>query len=359
MLFNPDDRIAVVRKTFTDAAEIVKMVEQIMEKPEILELFKLAHGFYPKPKIKKYGSLRYNFKLTVTPEGNLTAHGIDGSLTGSHYDKIWTDDVVTLRDRTSRAERERTIEITREIYTNIVDPGKSVMASGTPWHKNDAWANVPCEILKFPVDKCNILTQEEIENKRKTTTPLLFSVNYELEFKNEDDTLFKNPSYKPWDYIDGKVYAHLDAAFDGDHFCALTLMSRKADGRLQARGFTYSGNVKDWVPEIVKIYKTNRVKCIYNETNPDKGWTANLLREHGCNVATYWEDKNKHIKISTKLYPVWQEIDWDENIEPEYMAQVLDYREGEEPDDAPDSAASLIHEAFPEEEKWEERAWAY
>jgi hypothetical protein len=358
MLFNPDDRIAVVRKTFTDAAEIVKMVSQIMEKPEIIELFKLAHGFPPKAKVKKYGQLQYNFKQTQTPEGNLTAHGLDGSLTGKHYDRIWTDDIITLKDRTSRAERERTREIMREIYTNIVDPGKPIMASGTPWHKDDGWKDIPCEILKYPLSACNLLSAEEIAIKRKTTTPFLFAVNYDLEFNHDEDSLFKNPNYKPWDFVDGEVYGHLDAAYDGDHWCAFTLMSKKASGRYQMKGFAYPGNVKDWVPELAKIYRQHRCVTIFNETNPDKGWTANLLRNHGCVVEEYWEDKNKHIKISTNLYPVWEDIDWAPDSDDEYMNQVLDYREGQEPDDAPDSGASLIFKAFPENIVNDKEAWA-
>jgi hypothetical protein len=37
---------------------------------------------------------------------------------------------------------------------------------------------------------------------------------------------------------------------------------------------------------------------------------------------------------------------WDENIQPEYMNQILDYMEGQEPDDCPDSAASLLRMAY-------------
>jgi hypothetical protein len=350
MLFNPDDRIAVVRKTFTDAAEIVTMVGQLMETREIQELFKAAYGFYPKAKVKKYGRLLYNFKTTITPEGSVTAHGLDGSLTGKHYDKILTDDIVTLKDRISLADRERTREMVREIYTNIIDPGKPVMAIGTPWHRDDAWNDVPCAIYKFPISKCNILTPDEIELKRKTTTPFLFAVNYELEFQADESCLFQNPTWCEWDYLAPQVIFHLDAAFDGDHTCALTAMtkSKLQVGRLQGKGWTYPGNVKDWAPEIARIYKTHRGTQIHVETNADKGYTGDLLRTFGLNVIDYAETENKGIKISTHLYQAWDFIDWSQDTEPEYMNQVLDWKMGQEPDDCPDSAASLVRTAFPQ-----------
>ena len=47
--------------------------------------------------------------LTNDPRGSaqLTGMGINGSLTGKHYDIIFTDDIVNLKDRVSRAEREK------------------------------------------------------------------------------------------------------------------------------------------------------------------------------------------------------------------------------------------------------------
>jgi hypothetical protein len=40
-------------------------------------------------------------------------------------------------------------------------------------------------------------------------------------------------------------------------------------------------------------------------------------------------------------------LEWAPDTDEEYMNQILDYREGSEPDDAPDSAASLFTEGFP------------
>lgn len=347
MLFNPNDRIAIIRKTFTDAAEVVAMVASMMEMPEIIALFRFAHnGVIPKAITRREGKLVYNFKTSRTPEGNINAHGLDASLTGKHYDKIWMDDFVTLKDRTSKAERDRTKEVLREIVTNIIDPGKPVMFTGTPWHRDDAWGSVPCDPKKFSIETCNILTPEQIEEKRRKTTPFLFAANYLLKLQTDENNLFADPVYGKWDFTTVGAVAHLDAAFDGNHTCALTIMvPSRTKGKIHGVGFVYGGNVRDWLITIRDYCKQYRVRSLYIETNADKGYTADALRKLGIlHTKEYAESQNKHIKISTYLYEYWDDIIWSEDTDPEYMNQILDYVEGDEPDDAPDSAASLLRQ---------------
>jgi hypothetical protein len=349
MLFHPDDRILLTRKTFSDAAEVVKAVSRAMQTREIQELFKQAHGRYPKAVINREGALTYNFKRTNTPEGNLTGMGIEQGLTGHHYDKIISDDIITLRDRISRAERERTIEMTREIATNIIDPGKGSIWTGTPWHREDAWKviNGFCDIAKYPVSKYNFIGEEEVKRKRQSTTPYLFAANYELELRSDETLLFADPVMSAgWRFDVSGALAHIDAAYDGTHYNALTIAAPLDGGRYQITGFTYPGNVKDWMPEIVKLCRKYRVKHICVETNPDKGYTADKLAEHGLRVKKYAETQNKYIKISTHLFDVWNSLEWAPDTDDEYLSQILDWREGSTPDDVPDSAASLFREGF-------------
>ncbi len=345
LLFHPDDRIAIVRKSFTDAAEVTQTISIMMRMPAVRELFKLAHGFFPKATVDREGKLLFNFKKTVTPEPSVSAHGLDYGLTGKHYDRILLDDFVTLRDRTSKAEREKSKEVLREIMTNIIDPGQPVSFIGTPWHKNDAWTLTP-EPQKYDVWAAQLLTQEEIEKKQKTTTPVLFAANYLLEHQSDDMAIFKDPIYSFWDHNYRRNYAHIDSAYDGDHYCALTIQGKLPDGRRQAIGFVSPGNVKQWLDFIEAQYKKYNCIKIFGETNADKGYTNDELKKRGLNVMGYAEHENKHIKISTHGFQHWYNTVWANDTDPEYMEQMLDYREGQEPDDAPDSFASLNREAF-------------
>ena len=356
MLFNPNDRIGIFRKNFSAARDITGTIAAIMKLPEVRELFRYAHGMAPRVTRQRDGEYEWSFKKSKTPEGNLKPMGMDGSITGSHFDKVLCDDIITIKDKLSRAERERTKEIVHEIAANIIDPGKGSTWIGTPWHREDAWGNIErfCgEIKKYPISKYNFLDKGEAEKKKQLTTPFLYAINYELEIGKDESLLFSEPTFsKGWDFSITGAMAQLDAAYDGTHYCALTIVAPKKSAgsdsqAYQAIGFCYAGNVKNWIPDVVRLCKKYRVKTIYTETNPDKGYTADKLAEYGMRVKTYGEGMNKHLKISTYLFDVWPFIEWDPGTDDEYMAQVMDYKEGSQPDDAPDSAASLFREAFP------------
>jgi hypothetical protein len=354
MLFHPDDRIAVIRKNYQDAADVARTIASAMDREEVAALFHAAYGIIPKARTRREGDLIYSFKTTDTPEGNITALGIESGITGAHFDKILCDDIITLKDRVSRAERGRTAEVVRELAANIIEPGKGSVWIGTPWHRDDAWRviNRFCAIAKYPISAYNFIGQEELERKRLATTPYLFAANYELELGKDESLLFTDPLYSAgWDFSVNGVFAHLDAAFDGADYCALTIASpvRKEDSHsvYQTVGFTYAGNVKVWIPEVIRLCRKYKVRAVYTESNADHGYTADKLAESGIRAKTYPERQNKYIKIATNLFEVWRYLEWAPETDAEYMNQILDYRRGSSPDDAPDSAASLFREAFP------------
>lgn len=359
LFHDPDSRIFIIQKDFTKAANIVETVHAIMQTPEVMSLFEYVHGIVPKAKIKRKELISYNFKRNFTPEGSINAFGLDGGLVGKHGDKLYCDDFTTIKDRLSAAEREWTKQILMDIMTNIVDPGKSVALSGTPWHRDDAWTICPTP-RDYSVYDLDILTPEEIEKKRRTTTSSLWAANYELKFISDDSALFREPVREEWRQkgID-PPRAHLDAAFDGDHYCALTIMARRMDGKLQARGWTYAGNVKTWKHEVSMLCKRFGVKKLYIEDNPDKGYTADDLRSEGLPVQTYTETMNKDIKISTFLLEAWPDIVWDPGTDDEYLNQIIDYRERQEPNDAPDSAASLVRACYAKHKLARSERWKW
>ena len=69
-----------------------------------------------------------------------------------------------------------------------------------------------------------------------------------------------------------------------------------------------------------------------------------IIRDNHIWLHGYHEVQNKHVKIVNYLGEMWQDIEWAEETQPEYLEQIVDYREKEEPDDAPDSAAALLRE---------------
>jgi hypothetical protein len=68
---------------------------------------------------------------------------------------------------------------------------------------------------------------------------------------------------------------------------------------------------------------------------------ARDLKNMGMRAVSYDENMNKHVKISTYLKAIWQDVVFVEGTDYEYISQIEDYTEDAEHDDAPDSASVL------------------
>jgi len=218
--------------------------------------------------------------------------------------------------------------------------------SGTPWHRDDAWTICP-STLKFDINMLDILTPEEKIEKKRELTPISYAANHLLTHIMPEDQMFKEATYERWNYHYKKnIYGHIDAKYSGSHTNGLCFMTLKDDGRIQAIGFCFHEHANDKLDFIVEKYKKYFCNQFYCEDNADKGFLAEKLQAKGMNVETYHENMNKHVKIENYGYKHWTNIDWDIDTDPEYIAQILDYQEGQEPDDCVDNFSSLIRQKF-------------
>ena len=138
-----NERIALVRENFQVASESLAAIIKIMQHEDYRALFLAANGVFPDMRIARGDAMLLACKETITKEHNLMSFGIETIKTGSHFDIIHCDDIITIQDRLSKAKRERTIQGIMEIRVNIIDPGKPVHFVGTPWHPEDGWKHCP------------------------------------------------------------------------------------------------------------------------------------------------------------------------------------------------------------------------
>jgi len=358
LMFHPNSRIFIVRKTYTMASSEIRTIAQMMESDAIRPLLELVWGCKWKFTMLREGQLELSVKKEKTKEPSIMALGLDSALISLHATDIILDDFVDLNDRISEAERERTKMIVQEYRTNIIDPGHRCMMNGTPWAKHDAWEALEhpenggkgIEIRRYPVSSTGFLTEEQIADKKAKTTPVLYSINYDLAFENEDDMLFRNPRMGTWHDDCTDVRAHIDAAFKGSHYCALSIMGRMPNGKFNVVGFTYPGNMKDWLPFVVgKIIKYG-AKELFSESNADKGFSLDIIglnpdiRRAGVWTTEYHETEKKYVKITNYLHDIYPMVEFAKESDSMYLEQIVDWREGSEPDDAPDSLSSLARE---------------
>jgi hypothetical protein len=335
-----DSNIIFMRKTDNDVAEVVSNVRRILELPITQEIYIALTG--APLRILKATNTEITTSAYNAPVGaaQLLGIGIGGSLTGKHADIIITDDIVNLKDRTSKAERAQTKAIYQELQ-NIRNRGGRFINSGTPWHKDDAFCLMP-EPTRYDCYSTGLLTKQQIESLRQSMSPSLFAANYELRHVASEQALFTEaPQFfsDPLLLRDGKV--HVDAAYGGEDYTAFTCAKRVGD-TLYMYGRLWQDHVSKHLDAIVDGAKRLQCAPILCEDNGDKGFLAKeIIKNYGYKAATYHEKENKYIKISSYLRKWWPNIKWLEGTDRAYINQIMDYTEDAEHDDAPDSASVM------------------
>lgn len=328
-----------IRKTDDDVKEVIRQVQRNLQHPAAGALYRALTGGRLEIVKKSSTEVTASSYRGVSGASQLIGIGTQSSITGKHADRIFTDDIVNLQDRKSRAERERVKAFYHELR-NVCNRGGRIYNTGTPWHKEDAFTIMP-EPVRYDCRSTGLMTEEQIEGLRMQLPPSLFAANYELQHIASEGALFTVPPVYSGDaepLRDG--IAHVDAAYGGEDFTALTCGKRRGD-TLYLYGRIWHGHV-DVVLDAI-IAECERLKCapIYSETNGDKGYLAKEITRRGYRAGGYQERENKYIKISTYLRKWWRSIVWLEGTDRGYIDQIMDYTEDAEHDDAPDSAACV------------------
>lgn len=327
-----------MRKTDTDVKEVIKQVQKILQDPHTQYLVQCIYGINLKLLQQSATEITTNLTTGVKGTAQLLGIGTKGSITGKHFDRIFTDDIVNVDDRTSRAERERTKMVYQELQ-NVKNRGGRIINTGTPWHKEDCFSIMP-EAEKWDCYSIGMFTEEQLADIRSKMLPSLFAANYELRHIASENVIFLNPQTGADDSMVEEGYMHLDSAFYGEDYTAWTVMQRH-DGKYYVYGRMARKHVEDCYDEIINDYKRFRCAYLSNESNADKGMVGKELRKQGLKVKLYHEDMNKYLKIVTYLKAIWNDVIFTEGTDAEYIEQICDYWEDAAHDDAPDTAASV------------------
>lgn len=339
-VIKPNENVMFFRKTDDDVTEVLTQSQKILK---FGAFQKIVFDLYDTDlQLLKENNSEIHTNLCTSTKGisQVVGLGIGTSITGKHADIVVTDDIVNLKDRISKAERERT-KIQYMELQNIRNRGGRFINTGTPWHKEDAISIMP-NVRRYDCYSTGLITRDKLEELRQSMSDSLFAANYELKHIADKDAMFKEPKFtKDNELIYGGM-AHIDAAYDGEDGTAYTIFHKLSDGRIIGFGKRWDKHVDDCLGEIGVYHKMLRAGSISCEKNADKGYLAKELRGLKYSVNTYDESMNKFVKISTYLRSNWKNIIWLEDTDPEYINEILDYSENAEHDDSPDSAASLL-----------------
>ena len=339
-VIKPNENVMFFRKTDDDVTEVLTQSQKILMSGAMQSIVHDLYGTELELIKENHSEIHTNLCTSTKGVSQVVGLGIGTSITGKHADIVVTDDIVNLKDRISKAERERT-KIQYMELQNICNRGGRFINTGTPWHKEDAISIMP-NIRKYDCYSTGLIKRDKLEELRQSMSDSLFAANYELKHIADKDAMFNEPKFtKEKDLIYNGV-AHIDAAYDGADGTAYTIFHKISDGRIVGFGKRWDKHVDDCLSEIGVYHKMFRAGSISCEKNADKGYLAKELRGLGYSVNPYDESMNKFVKISTYLRSNWKNIVWLEDTDPEYINEILDYSEHAEHDDSPDSAASLL-----------------
>lgn len=344
ILLLPKQRTMFMRKTDGDVKEVIRQVQKILLNPKTQYFAKCIYGSEITLDIQSAMEVSTNLVMDAKGTCQLIGIGLGGSLTGKHYDRIFTDDIINVKDRVSRAERERTKLIYQELQ-NIKNRGGRIYNTGTPWHKDDCFSIMP-KPKRFDCYSTGLMSEDEIENIRQTMTASLFAANYELKHIADDDVIFTTPQKHADPYLAEQAkFCHLDAAYGGEDYTAFTICNKR-EGKYYVLGKMWRKHVDDCIDEIIALRHQFMSGKIMMETNGDKGYLAREFKKRGERVAPYSENMNKDLKITTYLKGAWRDVIFVEGTDESYIDQICDYNENAEHDDAPDSLASIVRQLW-------------
>lgn len=343
MIRDRTKNIIFLRKTDSDVQEVVKNVKRILTAEIVVQAYQALTSVPISLTKESATELTTNGFTAPVGASQLLGIGINGSLTGKHADIVITDDIVNLRDRKSRADRETTKTVYMELQ-NVKNRGGRFINSGTPWHPEDAFTLMP-NIQRFDCYTTGLITKEQLTKLRESMTASLFAANYELKHIADEEQLFPNPVTGGDPAMVEQGNCHVDAAYGGEDYTAFTIC-RKYEGKYYVFGKLWHTGVDNVMDEIIawrKRFNAGRISC---ETNGDKGYLSKAFKARGERTRPYHEDMNKYTKIATYLKAEWKNVVFVAGTDEDYIAQITEFTEDAEHDDAPDSLACMIRQLW-------------
>ena len=343
----PNKRTLFLRKTDADIKEIIKQVQKILKDPHTQYFVQCIYGVNLKLTVESATEINTNLTTDIRGTSQLVGMGCGSSITGKHFDRIFTDDIVNINDRVSKAERDRTKLVYQELQ-NIKNRDGRIFNTGTPWCKDDCFTIMP-EAEKFDCYSTGLISDEQLEVIKKSMTRSLFAANYELRHIAAEDVIFQNPQTgaDPSEVEQGDC--HIDAAYGGEDFSAFTIVKKRGN-IFYVYGRLWQKNIDDCLDEIQRLRAQFNAGKIYCEDNGDKGYLAKELRNRGERAIIYHENMHKFIKITTYLKAEWENVKFVAGTDKAFIDQICDYNENAEHDDAPDSLASQIRRLWKKKE---------
>lgn len=215
---------------------------------------------------------------------------------------------------------------------------------GAPTHWLKAFLDSGADVFSqvYTIDDNPFLSKAFVDNLKQEYAGTVLYDRYILGlWSMADGALFT--TYPRYTDDESRIYdgiAHVDAAYGGEDYTALTCGCRRGD-TLYLYGRLWHRHV-DTLQEVIAS-ECDRLRCapLYMETNADKGFLGREMRKLGLVTRMYSEHQNKFFKIASFLHKWWGNVVFLDGTDKAYIDQIMTFCEGATHDDAPDSAACV------------------
>lgn len=351
MILFPRRNFGFFRKTDDKVREVVRGAQKHLGTPLLVTLSDMIWGFPIELRRATDNEIETNYYEPIKGESALYACGINGSITGKHFDDVTTDDIVDKDDRYSEAERQNTHRFLDELE-NTLNRGGVRANFCTPWHRNDGTARFR-NVKKFPVGMTGLFTPAQLQQKRRAMAPELYAINYELDLSAANESLFAKLTKKENWNPNGVAFAYLDPSHKGGDYTALCVGAMHFE-RLQITGFVWKKPYYEIFDngDLEKYCKYLGVTELTIETNGVGDMPVRLAREiNQANMGgvmsvrgiNHTENKMARIQTAAAFCDSIDIIAFDDVAESrEFVAQVCDFDASAKHDDAPDAVAGVM-----------------
>lgn len=203
-------RILFASETVTQAASFLSEVKAILTHPRVYEIFGDLQGT-----VWHEYAIRVAGRTSTRKEDTIMTTGVDGAITGSHFDAIYADDLVTLKN--SRTEHNRN-KVHTWFYTTlmpcITDEYTEFHVSGTRYHPDDLYNHLMKNDPRFKgsVQIIPALNPETDESNLPDifTTEFLHQLRESMGRVFFNSQMMQNPAGIQGTYFDERFFRHYE-----------------------------------------------------------------------------------------------------------------------------------------------------
>jgi phage terminase large subunit-like protein len=305
---NPNVRVLIDNEVYGNSKNFLREIKGHMDNPDILELYPQLEGDKRINDGWTESSVIVKSRTKVLKEPTISCAGVDQIKISMHFDLIIMDDLVSTRNVTTKEQIDKVIEHYK-LALSLLEPGGTLIVIGTRYHYADLygyllenekdsfshmvlpakWTEESIENIKqlYPDlytkygYKVNDLlfperiTQEYLDDQRKSQGPYIFNCNYMLNPVNPEESDFQ----KEWlQYYKGSLIKE-----HGKYFLNVEWLG---DWKKQALpGYTVPFKVPvrittTWDPANKKKKSSDHTGGTTVGTDPDNRWfVLNMTRD--------------------------------------------------------------------------------